>query len=551
MEKRVYVIGHKNPDTDSVVAAASYAELKRAQGMTSCRAARAGAVNPQTEYIFERFAAELPEFVPDLIPKVEYWLGAATATVCESVSLWEALASMDQAKHKALPIVDAAGRYQSLLHYGAFAQNMLARVNPHRKSTFLTSVALLLKTVRGQPLVTCDPDEPFGALVVVATHETSSFAQALAAEPAHNKVVLVGDRRDVQRIAIEAGVRAVIVTGGTLVAREERELAEQRRVSLLVSPYDTSSTALLAQYSTPVGTVGDREIKPLSGGDLMRVARSALASSPSRSVPVVDDDGHVAGLFAEGDLIREPNIELILVDHHEFSQAVEGVENYRILEVIDHHRLGTFTTRYPITFINRVVGSTSTIVAGMYREGRVPLSNTVASLLLCGLLSDTLVLQSATTTDADREIAEYLAGITGLEIGALGRDIMAVASEATRRPASEVLRLDMKEYTSAGRKLSVSQVEVTSTDAIMGRRAELLAGLAQLRASGGYYLSALMVTDITNLSSLLLVDADRELLSLIGYPRVEPGVYQLKDVLSRKKQLMPTVFELVERATER
>jgi manganese-dependent inorganic pyrophosphatase len=550
MHPTVYVIGHKNPDTDSVVAAAAYAELKRALGMETARAARAGAVNPQTEYIFERFGVALPEFVPDLIPKVEYWLNGNTTTVVDTTPLWEALQVMGQAEIKALPIVDANGKYVSMLHYGAFAQNILTKINPHKKAVITTSVGHLMKIIKAQALVTFDVEHFFKARIVVGALETETFRAHLLAEPAGNKVVLVGDREDIQRIAIEAGVRALIVTNGNLVAKGLRELAEERHVSVLVSPYDTSSTALLAIYSTPVNTMGDTTIKPVRRNDRIKVTRANLAESPSRSVPVLDDDDRVVGLFTEGDLIREPNIELIMVDHNEFSQAVDGIENYRILEVIDHHRLGSFATKYPITFINRVVGSTSTIIAGMYREQRVPLPKPIASILLCGILSDTLILRSATTTEPDRETAEYLANVCDLDVEVLGHEIMASASAVASRPAEEIIKLDLKEYEASGKRITVSQVEVSDTAEIMERREEIAAALSRLRREGGFYLSAIMVTDITDLTSLFLIDAGKDFLSLLGYPKAEEGVYVLKDILSRKKQLMPAIFELVEKATE-
>ena len=546
MEKTVYVIGHKNPDTDSVVSAAAYAHLKRAQGLSAAKAARAGAANPQTEYLFDRFGLELPEFLPDLVPKVEYYLSGSAATVNASTPLWEALAEMGKSDLKAMPIVDGEGRYVSLLHYGAFAQNILAKVNPKKKAVIPTSVGHLVKTIKAQPLVLFDEDQLFKARVVVAALETESFREAISADPPENKVVLIGDRAEVQRIAIEAGVRVMVVTNGSVVSKELRELAERRRVSILVSPYDTSSTVLLVIYSTPVSTMGDEGVLPVHRSDWLKTARRAIAASPSRSVPVVDDDGRVVGLLTEGDLIGEPNVEAIMVDHNELAQAVEGIENYRVLEVIDHHRLGSFATTYPITFINRVVGSTSTIIASMFREQRVPLPRQIASILLGGILSDTLVFHSATTTEVDREMAEYLASITDLEIAELGKDIMGAASLAAQRPAAEVLRLDLKDYESHGVRFSVSQVEVSDNAVVLERREEMLAGLASLRVENGYYLSALMVTDITELTSLLFIDAPREFLALVGYPKLENGVYVLKDILSRKKQLMPAIFELVE-----
>ncbi|MFZ4616551.1 MAG: CBS domain-containing protein, partial [Rectinemataceae bacterium] len=156
MERSVYVIGHKNPDTDSVVSAAAYAELKRKLGMKEARAARAGAVNPQTEYIFERFKVPLPEFLPDLIPKVEYWLGDPVPTVKETIPLWEALSLMGKAENRVLPIVDEDGRYKALLHYGAFAQNILTKINPHTKAIITTSVGHLIATAKAQPLLVFD-----------------------------------------------------------------------------------------------------------------------------------------------------------------------------------------------------------------------------------------------------------------------------------------------------------------------------------------------------------------------------------------------------------
>jgi len=548
MNRTVFVIGHKNPDTDSVVAAVAYAALKRATGMPEARAARAGAVNPQTEYIFDRFGLELPEFISDLVPKAEYFISGPARTVHADTPLWSALALLGEGGGEALPIVDSEGRYRSLLHYGSFAQNIIARINPRKKAVIPTSVGHLIKTIKAQAVVTFDEGEVFKANMIVAANQTESVRAVLEAESAANKVLLVGDREDVHRLAIEAGVRVLIVTNGFVVGKELRALAESKRISVLISPYDTSGTSLLVLYSTPVQAMGDAEARPIHKGERVKDARKTLAASPSRSVAVVDDEERVIGLLREGDLLREPSVEVIMVDHNEFGQAVEGIENYRILEVIDHHRLGSFSTKYPITFINRVVGSTSTMVAGMYRDQRVPIPREIASILLCGILSDTLVLRSATTTEVDRDEAEYLANIADLEIAELGDAIMQSASRAASRPAAEIVRLDLKEYETLGMKLSVSQIEVSDTALVMEKRNEILTALNGIRAEKGYYLSALMVTDVTELVSLLFVVANKDFLALVGYPMTVEGVYVLKDMLSRKKQLMPAIFEIVEKA---
>ncbi|HUW70610.1 MAG TPA: putative manganese-dependent inorganic diphosphatase [bacterium] len=547
MNDTVYVIGHKNPDTDSVVSAAAYAHLKRELGLKRCVAARAGKMSPQAEYVFERFNVPFPTFIPDLVPKVEYYMGTQAEVVDRGTPLWDALATMNRSGQKALPIVDGDGRYRAMLHYSSFAQNILKKINPHKKAVIPTSVSRLQATIKAQPICIFKPEEQFKARVLVAALETDSFKRHLDAEAKDSVIIIVGDRVDVQRYAIESKVRAVIITNGALLDRSLKELAEANGVTVLASPYDTSSTSLLVIYSTPVETMGDESITPVRKDETLRRAREAISASPSRSVPVLDAEGRVIGLFDEGDLIREPNISLILVDHNELGQAVEGAEHYRILEVIDHHRLGAFSTRYPITFINRVVGSTSTIIASMYRDAKVPIPKPIASLLLAGILSDTLILKSSTVTEADREAAEYLANIADLEIDEFGRDIMSSASLVGKKPVAEIVRLDMKEYSAAGKSFTVSQVEVHSPQEILERAAEVSAELMALRSAGNHYFSALMVTDITELSSVLFVEGDKEFLSLVRFPRLDERTFELKDVLSRKKQLVPLLIELTEK----
>ena len=548
MNETIYVIGHKNPDTDSLVSATTYAHLKRELGLPQCLAARAGKMSPQAEYIFERFGVPFPVFIPDLVPKVEYYMGGDATVVDRGTPLWDALSTMNRSGQKALPIVDGDGRYKAMLHYSSFAQNILKKINPHKKAVIPTSVSRLQATIKAQPICTFRAEEQFKARVLVAALETDSFKRHLDAEASESIIVIVGDRVDVQRHAIESRVRAMIVTNGALLGRELKELAEANGVSVLASPYDTSSTSLLVIYSTPVETMGDESIRTVKKHETLRRAREAIADSPSRSVPVVDEDGRVLGLFDEGDLIREPKLSLILVDHNELGQAVDGAENYRILEVIDHHRLGAFSTRYPIMFINRVVGSTSTIISSMYRDAKVPIPKNLASLLLAGILSDTLILKSATVTDTDREAAEYLSNISDLDIDEFGRDIMSSASLVSRKPVDEIVRLDMKEYSAVGLSFTVSQVEVHSPAEILERSAEVVSELKAMREQGGHYFSALMVTDITELSSILFVEGDKDFISMLRFPRLDDRAFELKDVLSRKKQLVPLLIELTEKA---
>ncbi len=546
MKRKTYVIGHRNPDTDSIVSAVAYAELKRQQGVERCFPARAGKLTPQTEYILERFNVPVPEYISDLVPKVGYFLAKEPVTVEESTSLWDALEIMERHNLKILPIVDKTGHYKSVLNYNAFASNITRKINPHRKAIIPTSIPLLLSTLNAQPVVVFGGDEVVKSRILVAGSSFESFKQHLESEIPANALVLTGDREDIQRFSIESGARAVVITNGTSLPKGLRELAEKHRVTVMLSPYDTSSTAFLILYSTPVATMADSQTGAVSAGSYVRTIREKLNESPSRSLPVVDDNGIVVGIFTESDLIKEPNIDMIMVDHNELSQALEGMECYRILEIIDHHRLGNFSTKYPITFINRVVGATSTIVASMYVEQRAVLKPEIAGVLLAGILTDTLILRSATTTNVDREMAEYLAGLVDLDVESFGQEIFESSSNLKNLTLDEILGRDSKDYTACGKKFNVSQVEVNTGLGVWDGKAGALAALCQRCERNGLYFAALMVTDIVALNSQLLIYGEDEFLRKMAFPRLEDNLYVCRDILSRKKQLVPLLIEQME-----
>lgn len=548
--KTVYVIGHRNPDTDSVVSACAYANLKTELGMKNCRAARAGKTTPQTDYIFSRFKVPMPEFLADLIPRVDYYDNHLASSVPTNISLWEAMGAMQSSDMQALPVVEKDGRYHSLLHYGFIAERLLQINNPNQKTAIQTSVDLIAGVLHAQALVLHNEFEVRKSPLIVAAAEFESFKHILSTHVPPNTIVITGDRADVIKHAIEAGVRLLITTNGNLVDRDVRDLAEKKGVCVLSSPYDTSSTTLLIIYSTPVTAMSNSEMRPVGRRDPVRKIAPLLSDAPGKSLPVVDEAGKVVGVISESDIFREPNIEVIMVDHNEQSQAIEGIENYRILEIIDHHRLGNPPTRNPITFLNKPVGATCTIVAGQYLEKRVPLSEQMASILLCGIIADTLVLQSATTTREDEEMAEYLANITNLDIRQLGKDLLTAASKITGRTAAELITQDMKEYEEQGLKFTVSQIEVEDPHEVLERKQEFITFLESERKKGGRLFCGLLVTDITVLSSILLISCESSFAPFIALPRYEEGVYEMRNVVSRKKQVMPILSELVEKYKE-
>lgn len=546
MDKSVYIIGHKNPDTDAVVAAVAYAKLKNLMGFEEYKAARAGHLNPQTAYIFQKFGVPRPQYVPDLIPKVEHYMPKDFQTAEEGISIWEAIGRMEKTGLRVLPVVDSEGKYLSLLHYSGFAHGVLKFMNPEKRNSITTSINLIQKTLNAQPITTeTEVDTLFKAHVMVASSSLAKFTKRLESHESENVIVIASDREDIQELCIDHKIKLLIVTSDFPMKKELRDKAEKNGVAVLISPYSTSPTSMLIAYSMPVSVMGDKEIQPVHADDTVTKIQSILTNAQCKYLPVVDAENKVIGIISEHDLLKEPNVEVVLVDHNEASQAVEGLEHFKIQEIIDHHRIASFQTKYPITFINKPVGSTATLVAGLFREHRVSIPKDIASLLLCGILSDTLVLQSATVTDVDVETAEYLSTITNLDIKELGNEILIAGSNVSGRSAEELIHQDMKEYKEGKAAYTVSQIEVGSTKEILDRKNEFLSELEIERRSCKGLFSCLLVTDITTLSSILLIEAEQNFIPFINFPKKDEKVYFLQGVVSRKKQLVPMITELV------
>ncbi len=549
MEKKTYIIGHKNPDTDCVVSAVAYAKLKELLGYDNYVAARAGHLNPQTDYIFKKFDVPRPEYLPNLMPKVEHFMPDLDYSVKDNASVWSAIGKMEDFERvRVIPVTDSEGKYHSILHYTHFTKNLLSVLNPVKRTPITTSIGAIAKTLNAQPIVVQNEDEIFKASILVGAAHAESFAQKIKEHQSENIVVIASDRESIHELCINAKIKLLILSSNYVLGKELRQKAEENGVSVVISPYPVAATSMMIAYSTPVSVMSDKSIPAVHKNDTITKIRPAIKASPCHCLPVVDDEGKLIGLISEHDINMEPKVDAILVDHNEISQACDGIENIRIQEIIDHHRLGNMPTKYPITFVNKPIGSTSTIITLLYQENKISIPKEIASLLLCGIMSDTLILQSTTTTDTDRDIAEYLSNITNLDWQELGKEILEAGSRITGRTPESVVHQDMKEYTEGKLVYTISQIEVGNTNEILSKKAEYFEQLSMERKSRKGLFAALLVTDITKLSSILLIDADEKFESTLTFQKMEDKIYYLKDVVSRKKQLVPMITEQIANA---
>jgi manganese-dependent inorganic pyrophosphatase len=373
-----------------------------------------------------------------------------------------------------------------------------------------------------------------------------SFSKRIAGYDSASLLILTGDRPSIQRSAIESGVRLLVVTGGLQVTEEIIELASQQGTVVLSTPHDTATAAWLARLSTPLSCFVDQKFERIGVTEPLEHLRLKLLHSGEPAVIAVEEDGTIAGVATKSSLLTPLPYALVLVDHNELSQAVPGAESVEILAVIDHHKLGNPPTNQPITFMAAPVGSTCSLVALLYRERGMEPDTSTAALMLAGIMSDTVILKSPTTTSRDRELVAWLEPIAGLEHVAFGRDIFASCSGFSAHANLEkAVRADFKEFTAGETLFGIGQVEVVGFDEFYELKEQLREILKQVKVADKLDLAGLMVTDIYTETTLFLAEGKNELAHLMGYPQQEPHLYELKGVMSRKKQMVPHLLKVL------
>lgn len=545
MKKEItYVIGHKNPDTDSICSAIALAELKRLEGEENIEAARAGDVNPQTAYLLERFKASPPRFLSNVYPRAKNIMTVNVLSVEENTPIIKVMEIIRDRNVRFIPVLDRAGKATGVLAPVDIARNNIAQFETEKSRHVYTSLKNIVTTLGAKTVSDKLGQEEKNFSVYVGAMEENSFLNVLGKTNPSECIVIVGDREGIQRISVERKIGILIVTGNLSVSDEIARAAKEKGVSVIISPYDSATTALLVRMSTPAYKVSNKDFETASEADLAEDLKQRLATNGGRGIVVVDKKGAMAGVITKSNLLKPSGIKLVLVDHNELSQAVDGADMIKICEVVDHHRLGNFHTTYPIRFICEPVGSTSTLVSEMYKKSGINISKQIAGLLLGGVLSDTVILKSPTTTDRDRTIIPWLEEKSGLCHADFGREMFSATSSLKKLGAGKAVNGDYKTFEAKGNIFGVGQVETIGFDEFFEEKEKLRKELAGIKEKKGLKLSALLVTDIVQGTSLLLTEAEKEIIYNIGYPLVEENVYELKNVLSRKKQVAPHLLSL-------
>lgn len=545
-----FVIGHKNPDADSICSAIAYAAYKEARGERGYVAARCGNSNARIDAILARFHTPLPLYLSDVWPRVRDVMATDVHSVADTATCAEALEFIDRFGHRVVPVLDAARQVVGTVTAAQLAHAFMPQIaEPKRMRMVATDLNSIARTLRAEVVHLGEhPDRVEELFVRIGAMDIGSFWRLSQAEgiPAEKSIIVVGDRSDVQQKAIELGVRSLVISGGRPVHRVISDAARARGVSLFISPYDTATTAWLIRTAGRLAPLIDSKFTSIDADARLSDVRKKIGTSMTPAYLVLGENRRLAGILTKSDVLKPVPTRLVLVDHNELTQAVPGADEVTITEIIDHHRLGPVATPQPIFFLNDPVGSTCTIVADLFRRHGLKPTADLAGLMMSGLISDTLLLQSPTSTPKDADTLAWLESHADIKAKALADLIFSSGSVILANPPAKVVRSDFKIYDEDNVRFAVSQVEELGFDNFWAHAKEIAAALGELRDTEKLLFAALLITDINTQNSLLVVKGDAEFIRKISYAHVEQDeIFDLPGVVSRKKQLIPYLTGLL------
>ncbi len=543
-----YIVGHKNPDADAICSAIAYAAFKEARGERGYIAARCGNSNARIDTILTRFQQPLPHYLSDVSPRVHDLMTAGVIAVSEQATCAETLELIDRHQIRVLPVTNAQRQPIGTVSSAHLGGIFIPRVNePRLMRQVHTSLAAIARALKGSALQLFNEASVEDFYVRLGTMDIRSFWTISEREniPANQSIIIVGDRSDVQRRAIELGIRALIITSGLAIEPETVALAKKKSVTIIISPYDSATTAWVVRTASSIERVVDRSFVKVGPDERIADVRKKFTLT-NHAVMVVSDDGTLIGILTKSDIFKPVQTRLILVDHNELTQAVPGADEITISEIIDHHRLGSLNTAQPILFINEPVGSTCTIIADLFRREGIQPSPAIAGIMMSGLISDTLHLNGPTTTRKDAIMLAWLAEIAGVNSKQLADQIFNSGSVIIANPPEKVVRSDFKIYEEEGLRFAVSQVEELGFGNFWQHAKPITGAIQDLREEERLTFAALLVTDINTQNSLLIVKGEAAIIAKISYPHVEQDeIFDMPGIVSRKKQLIPYLTSLI------
>ena len=540
-QEKVYIIGHKNPDTDSICSAIAYADIKNrinnGNGLKYV-AKRAGQINEETEYVLKRFGVEAPGYLSDVGTQVKDMEIRETPGVPNSISIKDAWAIMKESSAVTLPITKEDGQLEGLITTGDIAKSYMDAHDNYFLSNAKTQYRSIANTVEGK-VVTGNAHGYFmkGKVVIGAAHP-DKLGEILE----EDDLAILGDQHEDHLCAIEQNVSCIVVCNHAEVEADIKEAAERNECVVIQSPLDTFTVARLINQSIPVKHIMKKDhLLTFQTDDFTDNIKDTMVKNRHRAFPVVNKHGKYIGTVSRRNLLGMKKKQLILVDHNEKTQAVENIDAAEILEIVDHHRIGSLETLQPIMFRNQPVGCTATILYQMYVEKALEIKPSIAGLLCAAILSDTLMFRSPTCTPADKMAAGALAQIAGIQIEAFAKEMFSAGSNLEGKTTEVIFYQDFKRFTSDKVNFGVGQISSMNEEELEALKKRLLPFMKHECGKNGISMVFFMLTNILEESSEIICfgDGSGKLVEESFNVKEENHGYFLPGVVSRKKQLIP------------
>lgn len=541
---KVYVIGHKNPDTDSICSAIAYAELKRRITGKFYEARRAGQINEETKYILDRFGVEPPEFLDNVSLQVKDMDINRMKGIDGNVSIKDVWEMMKARNMKTMPIV-SGDSLEGLITIGDIATSYMDVHDSKILAKAQTPYENIKKALDGSMVSSASSAQYTDGKVAIAASGTDIMEDFIE----KGDLVILGNRYEAQLCAIELEAACMVICQGTKVPDLIKRLAEEKGIAIISTPHDAFTAARLINQSIPVRYFMSREnLTTFDADELVDDIRETMAKKRYRDFPVLDEKGRFIGFISRRRLLGARKKKVILVDHNERSQSIDGISDAEILEIIDHHRIGSVETVEPVFFRNQPVGSTSTIVAQMYKENYVEISKTMAALMCSAIISDTLLFRSPTCTPADRRTCEELAGIAGINMEELARSMFNAGSDLSGKTAEEICAMDFKQFVCGDMTFGVGQISSMDREELDEIKGKLEPAMNELMKEKELNMLFFMLTDVMEESSDILWAGPgaRELIAE-AFGAGDGENFRLDGVVSRKKQMVPAIMGALRR----
>ena len=550
-DKTVWITGHKNPDTDSVCSAIAYADLKNrtSDGHTVYEPKRAGDLNEETKFVLDYFNVQAPDAIYDVGAQVMDIEIRKTKGVSGNLSMKKAWEMMKELNVATLPITNSKNYLKGLITTGDIATSYMDIYDNHVLARAKTQYSNILETLDGTLLVG-NPHAYFqGGKVMIAAANPDMMEEFIE----DDDLVLIGNRFEAQLCALEMNARCMIVCSGSKVTKTILKIAEEKNCTLISTEYDTFTAARLINQSIPIKYFMKKEnLITFAPEDYIDHVRETMQKAKHRDFPIVDVSGKYIGMISRRNLLSMKRKQVILVDHNERSQAVENIDDAEILEIIDHHRLGSMETMAPIFFRNQPLGCTGTIIYQMYQEKGLEIPKKIAGLLCSAILSDTLMYRSPTCTEADRSAAEELAAIAGISTEEYAAEMFQAGSEFASKSPEEILYQDYKAFNCGEVNFGVAQVSAMTIGELREVRDKVSPYLEQAMSEKKISMIFLMLTHILEENTYMICAGEgaSQLLKKAYHIEEEDGFYLLNGVVSRKKQVIPTLLSAMQEQQE-